>query len=78
MLNNDSLAESFGFNKATFIGMFIPNTYEVFWTITSEDIARRFKREFDSFWSGEELKGQKRLVSLLAGNNSCLNSYRRE
>ena len=61
MLNNDSLAESFGFNKATFIGMFIPNTYEVFWTITSEDIARRFKREFDSFWSGERVEKAKNI-----------------
>lgn len=56
MLRNDSLAQSLGFNKATFIGMFIPDTYEVFWTITPEDIANRFKREYDSFWSSDRIE----------------------
>lgn len=53
MLQNDSLAESMGFRPETFIGMFIPNTYEVFWTVKPMELAARFKKEYDSFWNEE-------------------------
>ncbi|OJV19486.1 MAG: hypothetical protein BGO30_06320 [Bacteroidetes bacterium 41-46] len=61
MLKNDSLAKSFGFDNANFIGMFIPNTYELFWTITPEEIAKRFKREYDLFWKGEREQRAERI-----------------
>jgi UPF0755 protein len=61
MLENDSLAKSFGFDNANFIGMFIPNTYEMFWTITPVEIAKRFKREYDMFWKGEREQRAQRI-----------------
>ena len=53
MLNNDSIAESMGFDSKNFIGMFIPNTYQMFWTASPKEIAIRFKREYDLFWKGD-------------------------
>ena len=35
------------------MAMFIPNTYEVYWTITPEALFARMKKEFDNFWNSE-------------------------
>ncbi|MBP5210566.1 MAG: endolytic transglycosylase MltG, partial [Bacteroidales bacterium] len=50
-LYNLSLTEELGFEPETFFGMFIPNTYEVYWTITPEEFLRRMKKEYDIFWN---------------------------
>ena len=42
-----------GFNKENFMGMFLPNTYEVYWTITPENFVERMKKEYEKFWNGE-------------------------
>ena len=33
--------------------MFIPDTYEVWWTVSPEEFVRRMKREYDRFWTPE-------------------------
>ncbi len=53
VLNDPDEAARFGFTSATFIGMFIPNTYEVWWTVTPEDFIDRMHTEYEKFWSGE-------------------------
>lgn len=50
---NDSIRIGCGFKPETFIGMFIPNTYEVYWTITPEQFIERMKKEYDAFWTQE-------------------------
>ncbi|MBR1538283.1 MAG: endolytic transglycosylase MltG [Bacteroidales bacterium] len=52
MLHDSTVAASYGFAPETFIGMFIPNTYEVWWTVTPQEFARRMHEEYDKFWSG--------------------------
>ena len=47
------MIDSLGFRPETFIGMFIPNTYEFYWTSSPESVIKRFKKEYDTFWSGE-------------------------
>jgi UPF0755 protein len=47
------VAEQYGFNQATFTAMFIPNTYEFFWTTTPEEFTERMEREYRKFWEGE-------------------------
>lgn len=42
-----------GFGRETFMCMFIPNTYEVYWTITPEKFVERMKKEYDKFWNSE-------------------------
>lgn len=52
-LTDEAVAESFGFTDQTFIGMFIPNTYEVWWTTTPDALLERMKKEYDRFWNEE-------------------------
>ena len=51
-LYDSKLAEQYGFSPETFIGMFIPNTYEVWWTVTPEEFIGRMHDEYEKFWSG--------------------------
>jgi UPF0755 protein len=46
----------FGFNTETYRAMFIPNTYQFYWTTSAEQFADRMKTEFDKFWSDERRK----------------------
>lgn len=50
-LENESFRTQYGFNMATYPAMFIPNTYEVYWTVTEEELLARFAREFKEFWN---------------------------
>jgi len=43
--------EKYGFTPETFRAMFIPNTYEFFWTTSAEDFADRMKAEYNNFWN---------------------------
>ncbi len=54
-LNDESNYSADGFNRATVISVFIPNTYEVFWTISPEALYRRMLREYESFWSDDKV-----------------------
>ena len=50
-LNDEELMKSMGFRKETWLSVFIPDTYEVWWTIAPEDLIRRMKKEYDAFWN---------------------------
>lgn len=50
-----SAPEKYGFTPETFISMFVPNTYEVYWTITPEQFLDRMKKEYDRFWNADRL-----------------------
>ncbi|MEQ6167156.1 endolytic transglycosylase MltG [Ekhidna sp. MALMAid0563] len=49
----DTTAAHYGFTEETFISMFIPNTYEVYWTITPKGLLDRMKMEYERFWTDE-------------------------
>ena len=51
-LKDTAMIDSLGFRPETFIGMFIPNTYEFYWTSSPESVIKRFKKEYDTFWNG--------------------------
>lgn len=55
VLNDKELIDSLGFTPDTFIGMFIPNTYEIYWTISPKNLVLRFKKEYDHFWNADRL-----------------------
>lgn len=42
---------TYGFNKQTFISMFIPNTYYVQWHVSKEDLIKRMAKEYKTFWN---------------------------
>jgi len=50
-LNDSTIAEKYGFNKYSFIAMFIPNTYEVYWDTSVENLLDRMKSEYEVFWN---------------------------
>ena len=51
-LDDPVTAERYGFDSRNFIGMFIPNTYEVWWTVTPQEFIERMHGEYEKFWQG--------------------------
>jgi UPF0755 protein len=55
-LFNPEIISDYGFTPETFPAMFIPNTYEFYWTTTAREFADRMKVEYDRFWTAERKK----------------------
>ena len=53
--SNEQVWAANGFDKQTFMAIFLPNTYEVYWTITPEKFVERMNKEYDRFWNGERM-----------------------
>lgn len=54
-LNDPIFIESLGYTKETLYGFFIPNTYEVYWNMSVDDLFDRMKKEHKTFWNEERL-----------------------
>lgn len=53
-LLKDSLnIRKFGFEEETIMAMFIPNTYEVWWNTSPENLFDRMYKEYGMFWTAE-------------------------
>lgn len=50
-LRNSELKAKYGYKKDSIIAMFVPNTYQVYWTITPEQLLERMNREYNAFWN---------------------------
>ena len=50
-LRNNELKAKYGYQKDSIIAMFVPNTYQVYWTITPEQLLERMNREYNAFWN---------------------------
>ncbi len=48
--------EKNGFNEATILGMFIPNSYEFFWNTSAEGFRDRMLNEYHRFWNDTRLE----------------------
>lgn len=59
-LTSEELAREVGFDSVTLFSMFIPDTYEFYWTVSPEELVRRMKREYDRFWTEERDAKRKR------------------
>ena len=44
-----------GFTKENIISMFIPNTYQVYYTVSPEDLVLKINREYHNFWNEDNL-----------------------
>ena len=51
VLRSDSVAALYGFTPQTFMAMFIPDTYEVWWTTSPGELMKRMYREYSRFWT---------------------------
>lgn len=65
-INDEKNLKALGYTKETLPCLFIPNTYEVYWDVSAEDLFKRFKRENDAFWNEERMAKLKE-VSEYAG-----------
>lgn len=51
LLTDSTFIASMGFNKYTIPSMFIPNTYQFFWTIKPRAFVERMHQEYEKFWN---------------------------
>ncbi len=56
LLQDEAVAASYGFTRESFPAMFLPDTYEFYWTVSPEDFLERMKREYDKYWTEERLQ----------------------
>lgn len=61
-LDSATLIEKFGFNPDNFYTMFIPNTYEFYWSVTPEAFLERMNKEYLKFWTPARLQKAKTLA----------------
>jgi UPF0755 protein len=53
LFSDEKQIKKWGFNTETFRTMFIPNTYEMYWTTSAEDFLERMHMEYERFWNEE-------------------------
>ncbi len=68
MLDSTSVAKAFadeefcshyGYDTATIVAMFIPNTYDIYWNVTLDRFMERMQKENKRFWSDTRLEKAK-------------------
>ncbi|MDN3494034.1 endolytic transglycosylase MltG [Winogradskyella bathintestinalis] len=50
-MTDETFLSKNGFNKATALGMYLPNSYEFFWNTSAETFRDRMLTEFNRFWT---------------------------
>lgn len=55
LLADEQYLDSLGFPGQQVLGMVLPDTYEVYWTVTPEQLLERFRKEYDRFWDSLRL-----------------------
>jgi len=55
-LKDEDNLKSFGFKPETAIGLFIPNSYQVYWNIDAKKFTQRMYKEYVKFWSVDRMK----------------------
>lgn len=71
---NASIASQYGFDRANFISMFIPDTYEFYWTVTPEEFIARMNKEYERFWGAGEREAKRKSLGLSRQEVSTLAS----
>jgi UPF0755 protein len=71
-LADTALWSKYAMNPNHLLTYFIPNTYELYWTTSTDGFIKRMKKEYDRFWTTERMEKAKSLgltieqVSVLA------------
>ena len=60
-LNNPEYLALFGLTPETAVCLFIPNTYEVYWTMTADQLFARMHKEYQRFWNKDRMAKAKKL-----------------
>ncbi|MBR5885868.1 MAG: endolytic transglycosylase MltG [Alistipes sp.] len=51
VMRNREVKAELGYKHDSLIAMFVPNTYQVYWTVTPDKLLERMKRESNAFWN---------------------------
>ena len=51
LLSSPSYTKSLGFDTTSVLTMFIPNTYELYWNSSADNLMQRMKKEYEKFWT---------------------------
>ncbi|RSK36130.1 endolytic transglycosylase MltG [Hymenobacter metallilatus] len=51
LLNSPAYTKSLGFDTVSILTMFIPNTYELPWNASAENLMQRMQKEYEKFWT---------------------------
>ena len=54
-LNDKDFLAKYGFTPENVFALVLPDTYEMYWTASVEEIFDRFKKEYDGFWTEERV-----------------------
>ncbi len=54
-LEDGDFLSRYGFTPETVFALFLPDTYQMYWTASVPEIFGRFKKEYDAFWTEERL-----------------------
>ena len=71
-LNSPEVCNKYGLDTLTIVSMFLPNTYEIFWTTSTEKFLDRMHSEYKKYWTAEKVAKAKEIgltpvqVSILA------------
>lgn len=55
-MTDSALLAQEGFSPSTFVYSVVPNTYEVYWSMSAEDLVKRLSKEYNRFWDDERSK----------------------
>lgn len=78
LLKDSAYLESHGFDTLTVKTMFIPNTYEVYWTIETKAFFERMYEEYERFWTEERRKKAEEAELSLVEINTLASIVERE
>lgn len=76
-ITDEKYTSKFGFTPTTINTMFIPNTYNVYWDISADDLIAKLAKEYKRFWTADRKAKAKALnmsqteVSVLASIVVC-------
>ena len=52
-LNDKAMLSAYGFTPRNVFSLFIPDTYEMYWTSTMKDVLDKQKEAYDKFWTAD-------------------------
>ena len=56
LLQDNDFCQRFGYDTATIPALFVPNTYEVYWNTSIDNLMERMQKEHQRFWNEERTK----------------------
>lgn len=61
LLNRQETQIKYGFDSETIRTLFIPNTYNVWWDVSKEELLARMAKEYRRFWNSERIAKAKQI-----------------